>query len=144
MTSSPLPVEPVHPQVVSESEQNPSQGGSSVPVPVQPPPTVAINKNSTGPRITPPAVEPGASVKLSHRLTIFLQCYIVFLNNSGYKEGKYKLRIDACLNHKLGYRDSGRILRTSATMSFIIACRADDKSIHHKCQVKLLKTVAYE
>lgn len=79
VTSSPLPVEPVHPQVVSESEQNPSQGGSSVPVPVQPPPTVAINKNSTGPRITPPAVEPGASVKLSHRLTIFLQCYIVFL-----------------------------------------------------------------
>ena len=79
VTSSPLPVEPVHPQVVSESEQNPSQGGSSVPVPVQPPPTVAINKNSTDPRITPPAVEPGGSVKLSHRLTIFLQCCIVFL-----------------------------------------------------------------
>ena len=77
-------------------------------------------------------------------LPYFCSATLSFQGYSGYKEGKYKLRIDACLNHKLGYRDSGRIFRTSATMSFIIAYRTNDKSIHHKCQVKLLKTVEYE
>ena len=101
-----------------------------MPVPIQPSPTVAINKNSTDPRISPAAVEPGASVKLSHRLTIFCSATLSFWGYSGYKEGKHKLRIYTCLNHKLRYRDSDRIFRTSANMSFTITCRADDKSLY--------------